>query len=1346
MKVQKIRFAACSQFLFLFLFAQSFADINESSALKTYKERLRVIENSLNPAEMYEATKDLVPTNESFEILKQTLAHLPDRHNNGDFEKAFNPENTIMILLEAFEKHASSVDIELLADLNRWADLSHLEEVVQQKIIQTAIYLKNISSARKLVSMNTLYPSSGIRPSPTTLRLAGPSPQKISDAHQSALIEIERFYRSMKDRVVGQDDILKSFRSLYISDLISGGRRIEPEVFYLMGLPGNGKDTIAEAYIDALWNMRDAHVSHMYRINIRTKEEAWSLFGSSKGYVGSADLPSFLKFLVEHSGGKYILGSEATPQGTRTIVEKNTTWKADEFTLRAPSHKAVIFVNEAHNIPRAVKDNILKQAIERGIFPITNPGSTPNAVSQIQLPVTFIFASNEGIDLLEPREKNGARLGKPLSFDRLLENYERVFKDKERLKQAIMKGNGELNNPNHPDQPGTSEEFLNRFPDHRVHLLRPLSPENLQRIAEILIKAESNKLKNASGRLGQYTVTLSEEAIRFITQYDSIPSENSRPIKARLKSFVFDEIFQAIESKEIKPSSLVQDIYVDIQLNPDGSRSAHFKITDSNPTSYEFWSVIDQTLKDVPQEPLSRDRIEAILKMRQQILDNVFGVEHIVDKLIEAAIVSESESRNAGESKRPATVMAFLGKTSTGKTETAKQYVKARYGTHERLETIDFNGIRDLQAMNARILGTFDARNNPIASDFMKAYDRAPDGNIAFIFDEAANSPRELLKGLYEILREPVVSGFSDGKPRPMKNVTIILTGNAGEQIYNLIPKDLPTDVYERAMREVFRIFLNNADLQQRILAETFPDAFIARLGNNVYHFGPLKDSGKRQVAQLKLLKGLEGLKPKNSERGWNMVFAKESDILDLFDLIEKEGFNSAHQGASIDSFVRLSIIDKIKAKLLSENVANGQDVMIEVAKESIVRSDRDVSNSFRHMKIITEAGQEFIVEIPISKRTTSMAVSDVDRILTAYHEVGHEIVSEVYFGDRVRPKYISIIEGVTLIGASFVHYAGIRVGQPLSAGPRTKQVVLREAAVLYGGYVAQQLVTIGGRHDSGKKNDFHRATRLIQNAILRDGLSDEWGKRSIPDNVKTGDYIDQELSPEEKAKLNHITDRWMSYAEQFAREALYVNMDRLFVVLGKRLSEKGFLDQKAISEIHDRFSPVTERTVDFAGKLDEVRKVIALIEQSGANVGSVLENKFRTRAYSVDNAHEAFNLVMKASRKAGLFEKVRTYFFPPWDKLTELQKTVAASYLGNKISDLSRDARIAGEYWMPESVANIDEIIKEERLRETRPVTDLARFEILKQDLMVSEETIEDIQRSVTQKSTAALSCKNIF
>lgn len=1321
--------------LVLFLSGNALANNDDSPSMAAYQARLEVLANSVDPGRLFDATVNLIPTQQSYETLKHRLTTIPDQH---DILNISMIDSILLTLLQAFETHGSKADIDFLIDLQRFLELSRVDEAVRIKMENLIKTLSSIGSPRTLLSIEGIFPS----PKRVVGKLSLPAPtySVTPEQHSASLEEVERFYQALKKNVIGQDDILDSLRSLFIHDLIHGGARTKPELFYLMGLPGNGKDTVAEAYVDALWNTKDAHRKHMFRMTVRTREEAWTYFGSAKGFIGSDELPDLLKFLVEHSGGKYRLGEVHNHRGeVKYVVEQTPNWKQGDFLLHPSPHKAVIFVNEAHDIPRIVKNDILKQAIERGIFPITNPGNTPHSVREIQLPVTFIFASNDGIDLIEPREKNGARMGQPLSYDRLLENYTRVYRDKGLLKQTILRANGEKNNPSFPDQPGTSEEFLNRFPDHRVHILRPLSPESLREISAILVKAESEKLKSAKGRLGRYTLSLSEEMTRFITEYDAIPSENSRPLEARLKSFVFEQIYKSIDNSQIKASQQVQHIHVDLQINQDGSRSVLFKISPESGSPYEFSHLLEHTLKDVPKPPLSQERVQEILAMRQQILSNVFGVEHIVDRLIESAIVSESESRNSGTSGRPATVMAFLGKTSTGKTETAKQYVKARYGDSERMEIIDFNGIRDLDAMKAKILGRFDERNNPIASDFMKAYDRASEGNIAFIFDEAANSPKELLKALYEILREPIATGFSDGKPRPMKNVTIILTGNAGEQIYKLLPTNLPSDIYERATHEVFRIFINNPDLQRRILEETFPDALLARLGSNVYHFGPLTVSGKRQVAQLKLLKGIANLKPKASESGWNIVFGRESDVLDLFDLIEREGFNSKDQGASIDAFVRLSIIDKIKARLLSENVPSGQQIMLEVVKDPIVKVDRDISNIYRQMKLTTPSGKEYTVDIPMSAKLKSVKMSDADRILTAYHEVGHEIVSEVYFGDRVRPKYVSIIEGVTLIGSSFVHYAGIRSGQHLTHSQRTKQVVLREAAVLFAGYVAQQIVTIGARHDAGKQNDLHRATQLIQNAILRDGLSDEWGKRSVRDGVKTEDYIDKELSHEEKEKLNAITDRWMGYAEQLAREAIYINVDRLFVEFGKALSEQGFLNEKQILEIYERFPAVSERSENFVQKVDEIRAAMKLVDESYKRSGELLRAKYHAKAYSVESAEKAYNYLVLNGQ--GFSKFFASYFRSPWSKLTPLQQAVVASYMGNKIRDWSRDARIAGQYWMPESIANIEKIIEQERLKETRPVTDLQRFEVMNRGVAAN-----DVTEPIKIGAPTAMSCRELF
>ncbi len=1273
-------------------------------ALAEYQKKIQVLSTSLDADEVTEALEDLIPSKEAADALRTRLEHLTDLK---DVLEVPDISYTVLVLSEAFLPMASKHDKDLLVELAHWAEVSTLAEELQIYLLQSVLFLNQRSDVPSLKTAAEIFGTQVARPQGTLML-----PSVLRNAHEAALIEVERFMAFMNKRVQGQEHILDSIRSMYLKDMLMNGERLKPELFYFMGLPGNGKDTIAENLVDAMYGHEAAHLDHMFRMTIRSRADAWNYFGSNKGYIGSNELPALLRFLVEHSGGKYILNKEIVNKEERTIVEENPAWSPDEFTLKFKPNKAVIFINEAHDIPRLVKNDILKQAVERGYFPISNPGSTPNSAKEIVLPVTFIFASNEGISLLEPREKNGSRMGPPLSYEQLIENFDRVYLDTPLLRQAILSTNGERNDAPRPDEPGTSEEFLNRFPSHRIHILRPLHPDNLQIIGQNIVNRESQRFARANGNLGQYTINLTQEMIEFIVEYDAIPSENARPIADRLESFVFSQIVKAIGEKEIQQSGGVQNILVDIIENPDHTYSARFTITEvTSGNTYEFVKPLEQTFKDRAREVLSQERIEEILSMRQQIIDNAFGVEMIVDRLLESVLVSESESRNSGESKRPATVIAFLGLTSTGKTETAKQYVRARYGDSQRPTIIDFNGIQTVQDIKAKILGSYDSRNNPIASDFMKAYDRA-NGNLAFIFDEAANAPMELLKSLYEIFREATASGFSDGKARPMKNVTIILTGNAGDRIYKLIPEDLPTEVYERAQHEVFRLFLNNPDLQQRILNETFPEPLLARIGNNIYHFGPLLNRSKRQLAQLKLIQGLNNLRPRDTERGWNVVFADEQDVLDLFNLIELEGFNSRYQGASIDSFVRLAIVDKIKARLLSAGVTSGTQVLLEVAEKPTLKKERDITFTFREIHLTTVSGQTFTIEIPLSKKIDSIPDAPTDRILTAYHEVGHEIVSEVYFGDRIRPSYLSIIEGVTLVGSSFVHYAGIRSGDLITRSQRTKQVVLRDAALMLGGTLAQQLITIGGRHDAGKRNDINRATEMIQNAILRDGLSDEWGNRSVPVGMNLADFIN-EFSPDDKAKLNRITDRWFANAEQLAKDAIYVNMDGLFVPLSKKLAEQGYLDEDDIAEIYAAHPPVTERSANYTEKVDEVHAAIALVDTHLEKLYEIAATTYHRKPYDVADAEKVFNQI--SAQDLGFFRRLTiNYIHSPWSQLTALQKAVVASYMGTRIRDQSRDARLSGTHWVPSSLADIDEIIERERQEATQPVTDLTRFDIL--------------------------------
>lgn len=1190
--------------------------------------------------------------------------------------------------------------VEALGYVGAVQDSEHLKNIkTENSDLEAAIVQSNlgIKKANRDYNSLPLYDSTmGIS------KLIGDR-QNLITASQS---KIKIFEKQMRERVAGQDEVIDILSTLYTKDLVFGGQRERPEVLYMMGLPGNGKDTIAESFVDALYNYEGAYEEHMFRLNISTESEMWSHLGSSKGYLGSEELPDFLEFLAKHSGGKYKIGTESSHRGERKVIELNPDWTPSKNNSETSAHRAVIFVNEAHNIPKSVKDKLLKQGIERGLFPINNPGTGPNAVSTIQVPVTFIFASNEGINLLEPREANGERNGEPLSYEELIKNYEKVAFDKRKLKSTLQKTNGKKNSPQTGrDAPGVSEEFLSRIPEHRLVILKPLSLKELKKIAQNKISKDVKKFRSAQGDWGSLEISIDDAAIDFLINYKYVPSDNARPMENKVQEFILDPIFEAIKRGKIKTTKGDQQlIQVGIKQYKNNAVSVVFDVV-SDEGTFRTTRLIKSTLSNIAPEPLSDERIAELLALEEKMNANVFGIKNISKRLVEAAVVSESESRSG--KARPATVMAFLGKTSTGKTEAAKQYVKARYGEKTEPMIIDFNKIQTIQDMKAKITGSYDSNNDSIPSEFMKAYDRA-NGNIAFIFDEAANSPKELLKALYEVLREANANGFSDGVARPMTNVTIILTGNAGEKIYQSIPSHLSPEMREKAAHEVFKLFLNDENLQRNLMLETFPDALLARIGRNIYHFGPHIPYTKRQMTQLKLKHMFTNLLPNSSERGWKFNFASEKDIYALMDLIENEGFLDTEQGASIDKFVREELGNKFKTMLLANKVKSGSEVTISVSENVNLINDKDVTRRVREIVLTTEDQQSIKVEIAGKNKRHHTVTAKQDQMLTAYHEAGHEIVSEVFFGDRVRPSFLSIIPGISRIGDELVHYAGLRSGNRLVHTEMTREVLIRQVAIMLGGYVAEEMVTFGARNHDGKSNDIMRASNLITHGILKYGLSKNWGMRAAPDNGNLSEFIAKELSDSERAKLHEEVTVWLKEAEDMARHAILANYEKCFVPLSKLIARKGLLIGEDIESFYKSNPSITERDNSYNAVVDENQSIVEKLKQAFADKKAIF-----LKSISMDNfeAEKAYNLLTQDGSLLNWFKFSKKS--NDWKTLNEQQKTAAKLALAHLLGDKSRDARFIENDLMIGDVADVEQMVKNEIETEKLKATKTDTFKI---------------------------------
>ena len=115
-----------------------------------------------------------------------------------------------------------------------------------------------------------------------------------------------------------------------------------------------------------------------------------------------------------------------------------------------------------------------------------------------------------------------------------------------------------------------------------------------------------------------------------------------------------------------------------------------------------------------------------------------------------------------------------------------------------------------------------------------------------------------------------------------------------------------------------------------------------------------------------------------------------------------------------------------------------------------------------------------------------SMAMSEDEKKLTAYHEAGHAIVG------RMVPEHDPVYK-VTIIPRG----RALGVTMYLPEGDRysyNKVALESQLSSLYGGRVAEELIFGSDKVTTGASNDIERATKMARNMVTKWGLSDEMG------------------------------------------------------------------------------------------------------------------------------------------------------------------------------------------------------------------------------------------------------------
>ena len=188
---------------------------------------------------------------------------------------------------------------------------------------------------------------------------------------------------------------------------------------------------------------------------------------------------------------------------------------------------------------------------------------------------------------------------------------------------------------------------------------------------------------------------------------------------------------------------------------------------------------------------------------------------------------------------------------------------------------------------------------------------------------------------------------------------------------------------------------------------------------------------------------------------------------------------------------------------------------------------------------------EEAITRVIAGPEKKSRVVSEYDRRITAVHESGHAVVSNVL-------EYADPVHEISIIQRGMA--AGYTMNLPEEDRTHTSKKLLKDKMVeLLGGRVAEKLVI--GDISAGAKNDIDRASHIARSMVMEYGMSDVIGPISFG-NSDGGDVFlgrdigkSSNISEETSAKIDEEIKKLIDEAYNRAESILRENISKLNAV-----------------------------------------------------------------------------------------------------------------------------------------------------------------------------------------------------
>ena len=203
---------------------------------------------------------------------------------------------------------------------------------------------------------------------------------------------------------------------------------------------------------------------------------------------------------------------------------------------------------------------------------------------------------------------------------------------------------------------------------------------------------------------------------------------------------------------------------------------------------------------------------------------------------------------------------------------------------------------------------------------------------------------------------------------------------------------------------------------------------------------------------------------------------------------------------------------------------------------------------------------EEAVETVIAGYQRKSAVVSEKDKKIVAYHEIGHALVAAMQ-------KHSAPVHKITIVPRTSGALGYTMQGEEEDTLLMSKEEAIDKITTYTGGRVAEEVIF--GSITSGASNDIEQATKLARAMVTRLGMSDNFGMMALEtvNNQYLGGDASLACSEETAAKIDQEVCTLIAQCHDHAKEILLQNMPKLHE-LASYLLEKETITGEEFMEI----------------------------------------------------------------------------------------------------------------------------------------------------------------------------------